>query len=151
LPAEARRNASAFIVRKEALRHNASMRKIQRPLSAVIAGHEPRDARMLRDLLDRLGIGRIDAAADGKAAIAALAGTRPDLLVVDWSIAARSAGEVVAAARDGADHAPRIVVTMTAPTRSAVEAAKALEVDSIVAMPFSPRMFMDRIPRLDRP
>lgn len=122
------------------------MRACSASPKALVAGHNPNDARVVRDLLKRLGLGSIDAVADAKAAIAALKGNPPDLLVVDWGDGADTV--LQAARRDGG---PRIVVTMAAPTRQSIAAAAAFKVDSIVAVPFCPRDFMDRVPRLDSP
>jgi two-component system KDP operon response regulator KdpE len=114
---------------------------------ALLAGHAPSNVRAVRDILGRRGIDRIDSVPDGKTAIAAIAARPPDVLVVDWDIPASGAEAIIAAARKG-ETAPKIIVTMAVPTRSAVEAAKGLSVDSIVAIPFSPRVFMDRLPSL---
>ena len=114
---------------------------------ALLAGHAPSSVRVVRDILNRLGIERVDAVADGKAAIAVIAARPPDILVLDWDIAAVSAEAVLAAARKS-EVTPKVVVTMASPTRTAIEAAKGFDIDSIVAIPFSPRVFMDRLPSL---
>lgn len=116
---------------------------------ALIAGHKTSEVRTVRDLLTRLGIERIETAAHGTAAIGALKNTVPDLLVVDWEIPGEGAEAVVAAARVK-DKAPRILITMSTPTSASVEAAKALQIDAVVAAPFSPRAFLERVPRLAR-
>lgn len=116
---------------------------------ALIAGHKTSEVRMARDLLARLGIERIETVGHGAAAIRALRNAVPDLLVVDWEIPGDGADAIVAAAR-GRDKAPRILVTMSAPTSASVEAVKALQIDAVVAAPFSPRSFLDRVPRFER-
>lgn len=120
-------------------------------MTALIAGHKPSDVRTVRDLLTRRGIARIEAVADGAAAIGAMSKGLPDLLVLDWDIQGRDAEAVVSAAREqGGAGQPRILVTVATPTRAVVEAAKELRIDSIVAAPFSPRAFLDRLPALER-
>lgn len=118
--------------------------------TALVAGHSPFDARIVRDALVRLGVGKVESVLDGTAALAALKSNPPDLLVVDWDLPAMPVDNLVAAARERGEGGPRIVLTMAAPTRRAVEEAKAMGVDSIVVAPFSPRALMDRVPRLRR-
>ena len=119
-------------------------------MTALIAGHKPSDVRTVRDLLSRRGITRIETVADGGAAIGAMSKALPDLLVLDWDIQGSDAEAVVSAAREQGAAQPRILVTIATPTRAAIEAAKELRIDSIVAAPFSPRAFLDRMPRLER-
>lgn len=114
--------------------------------SALVAGHSHTEAQLVRDLLRRLGVREVRTASDGAEAVAALASKSPDLLILDWNIQATSAVMVVKAAKEGQERGPKILLTMAAPTRGALAAAADLEVDSILAKPFSPSAFMDRVP-----
>ncbi len=121
------------------------MQRSNRPVMALVAASNRYEAQIVRDILVRTGIMRIVEAQDGAEALVALTEQKPQLVVLDWDIPVVAARELVNAARDNRDDRPGIVVTMSAPTRSAVSAARALAIDSIIVSPFSPRAFMDRL------
>jgi len=114
--------------------------------TALIAGHSQGEAQLVRGLLRRLGVQEVRTAADGAEAVAAMTSRPPDLLVLDWNIRSTPADMVVKAAREKREAGPRILLTMEAPTRGMLAAAVDLAVDSVVAKPFSPSAFMDRVP-----
>lgn len=120
---------------------------------ALVADGSRYSARVIRDVLARLGIRQVVEAKDGAEAVSALDEREPALLVLDWGLPVISAREVLAMARDGRrTHAPAlsVIVTMAEPTRSAVEAALAFRVDAILAAPFSPRELRLRLQRAIR-
>ncbi|WP_375461503.1 PleD family two-component system response regulator [uncultured Enterovirga sp.] len=124
-----------------------------RHLVALVADGSPYGARTTRDVLARTGVRRIVEVLDGAEALSALADHKPDLLVLDWQLPVITAREIVAMARDASrSHAPAmpVIVTMPEPTARAVSEAMALEVDAILARPFSPKDLRLRLERIVR-
>ena len=120
------------------------------PRSALVADQSPYAARILRDLLVRAGIDRVETVLDGAEALGALSERRPGLLVLDWDLPVVGAREIIdmAHAREGQDPPMRILVTMPEPTRTGVEEARARGVDAIVVKPFSPGFVRRRLEQM---
>lgn len=90
------------------------------PLTALIVDDEPLAREGLRDLLSKdADIGSIRQARDGREAIAAIRGSRPDLVLLDVQMPEVDGFEVVR--RIGVEHMPAVVF-VTAHDRYALEA-----------------------------
>lgn len=117
-------------------------------LVALVADGSVAANRIVRRVLGSLGISRVVEAQDGAEVLGAFAERKPDLLVMDWRQRIVTASEIIACVRDAArSHAPGmpVIVTMTDPTRAAVDTAVALDVDAIVAKPYSPTILRARL------
>jgi two-component system phosphate regulon response regulator PhoB len=88
----------------------------------------------------------VEAAADGEAALAAAAETRPDLVVLDWMMPRLSGLEVCRALRDDPATAGVPVILLTAKAQEAdIERGFAAGADDYVVKPFSPREVLSRV------
>lgn len=118
---------------------------------ALVVDANPFGLGLVRDVLIRHGIGEVDEAQDGAEAVGSLGDHRPDLVVLDWDIPVISAREILAIAGDrtGPGRGPiPVLVTMSRPTRSAVEAALKAGASGILAAPFSPGELRRRLTRM---
>ena len=115
------------------------------PAVALVAEACPFGSAAVRDLLLDLGIASVVQARNGAEAVTSLADRAPQLIVLDWNVPLVNAREIMSLARGGGAD-PAIVVTMSEPTRSAVEAAVAAGARAVVAKPFSPRDLRARLP-----
>jgi two-component system phosphate regulon response regulator PhoB len=88
----------------------------------------------------------VEAAADGEAALAAAAETRPDLVVLDWMMPRLAGLEVCRALRDDPATAGVPVILLTAKAQEAdIERGFAAGADDYVVKPFSPREVLSRV------
>jgi two-component system chemotaxis response regulator CheY len=106
--------------------------------------------RQSRKVLADLGYRQIYEAADGAEAVGILGTLRPALAVLDWHLKVIGPSDVLQILRegDGAGEATPVLVTMSTPSRMAVEKAVSLGVGQIVAKPFSDRIMRSRLARL---
>ena len=117
-------------------------------ITALVANSSRFTLRNVRDALARLGVRTVVEAQDGAEAVMALGENKPDILILDWSLPVIAAREIVASARDkGRSHAPDmpVLVTMSQPTRKAVQEAVTLRANSILSVPFSPKDLRHRL------
>lgn len=117
-------------------------------LSLLVADDSAPMRRLVREMVLRVGIGRVLEAPDGAQAMGLLAEARPDLVVVDWDLPLLSGEDFVRLARTvRTSPAPRvpILVTMAQPRRSAVGQAVGVGAHAVLAKPFSPAALWERL------
>ncbi len=106
------------------------------------------DSRTMRNIqknvLAQLGYTDILEANDGVEALAQLAGTTPDLMLVDWNMPNMDGLTLVTKVRAQNTTLPIIMVTTEGEKSRVIEALKA-GVDSYVLKPFTPQMLSERI------
>lgn len=113
--------------------------------SVLIVDDEPHVIRVLRLMLERDGYG-VASAADGEAALAAMAERRPDVLITDIQMAGMNGRELCQAARARWPGEPFLILVMTSMTatdeRSWVRALANVE---FLEKPLSPRRLTARL------
>ena len=117
-------------------------------ISAVIADESLYIRRIVRDMLQRTGIRRIQEAVDGAETLGCIAESRPDLVILDWELAILSGEEVVRLVRNPeTSPAPTvpIVLMIAQPQKDRVERAVRLGVNEVIAKPFSPKTLWSRL------
>jgi len=124
-------------------------------LSALVVDESTYVRRIVRDMLNRVGIKRFLEAPDGAEALGALAENRPDFVILDWDLAILSGEEFIRLARTpSTSPAPTIplILMVSQPRRFVVERAISLGVNEIVAKPFSPKILWTHLDEvLNRP
>jgi two-component system chemotaxis response regulator CheY len=104
--------------------------------------------RIIRNMLEPVGIRHIIEAPDGAEALQRLTQFKPGLIVLDWNLPVLSAFDLLAILRDpGAStetHVPVIVVT-AAPTRRLIDQAAERDVVHVLRKPFGPKLLWQRI------
>lgn len=117
-------------------------------LSAIIVDESLYVRRIVRDMLQRSGIRRIQEAVDGAEALGCMAEARPDLVILDWDLAILSGEEVIRLIRN-ADTSPAptvpLILMMSRPQKDRVERAVRLGVNEVIAKPFSPKTLWSRL------
>ena len=117
-------------------------------LSALIVDESLYTRRIVRDMLARVGIRRVQEAPDGAEGLGALSEGRPDLIIMDWDLGILTGEEVIRLVRDvGTSPAPSVpmILMMAQPRRDRVERAVRLGVNEVIAKPFSPRTLWSRL------
>lgn len=117
----------------------------------LIADDEPNIVTALEFLLQRNGY-EVLIARDGDAALKAIEGERPDLVLLDIMMPVRSGYEVCKRIREHPEWAAIKVVMLSAKGRDAeVTKGMAMGADLYVTKPFSTRELMDQIKGLLAP
>jgi PleD family two-component response regulator len=117
-------------------------------LAALVVDESLYIRRILRDMLARVGIKRVQEAPDGAEALGLLGESKPDLVILDWDLAILSGEEFIRLTRTPTTSpAPTvpIILTLSKPTRYVVDRAIALGVNEIIAKPFSPKVLWSRL------
>jgi two-component system, chemotaxis family, chemotaxis protein CheY len=117
-------------------------------LAALVVDESLYVRRILRDMLARVGIKRVQEAPDGAEALGVLGESKPDLVVLDWDLAILSGEEFIRLTRTPTTSpAPTvpIILMLSRPTRYVVDRAIALGVNEIIAKPFSPKVLWSRL------
>jgi two-component system chemotaxis response regulator CheY len=117
-------------------------------LAALVVDESLYIRRILRDMLGRVGIKRVQEAPDGAEALGLLGESKPDLVILDWDLAILSGEEFIRLTRTPTTSpAPTvpIILTLSKPTRYVVDRAIALGVNEIIAKPFSPKVLWSRL------
>jgi DNA-binding response OmpR family regulator len=118
------------------------------PAKVLVADDEPNIALSLEFLMQQAGFG-VRIAADGEAALAAMAEDRPDLVVLDVMLPKRDGYEVCRAIRADPRWAGVRVLMLTAKGRdSERETGLALGADAYITKPFSNREVVERVKQL---
>lgn len=115
-------------------------------LRALVVDDEEGPRRFVASVLQDLGIGRIDTAADGQDALDRLAApeARYDLIVCDWMMPKASGLDVLKRVRETRPDLPFLMVTALA-TLKAVQRALAFNVSAYIAKPFTPEQLEDKV------
>ena len=117
-------------------------------LSALIVDESLYIRRIVRDMLQRTGIRRVQEAVDGAEALGRVAEGKPDLLILDWDLAILSGEEVIRLIRN-AETSPApttpLILMMSRPQKDRVERAVRLGVNEVIAKPFSPKTLWSRL------
>ncbi|KQO57348.1 response regulator receiver protein [Methylobacterium sp. Leaf86] len=117
-------------------------------LSAVIADESLYVRRIVRDMLQRTGLRRIQEAVDGAEALGCIAEVRPDLVIMDWDLAILSGEEVIRLIRN-VETSPSpsvpLLLMIARPQKNTVERAVRLGVNEVIAKPFSPKTLWSRL------
>ena len=117
-------------------------------LSALVVDESLYIRRIVRDMLQRTGIRRVQEAIDGAEALGCIAEGRPDLVILDWDLAILSGEEVIRLIRN-ADTSPAptvpLVLMMARPQKNSVERTVRLGVNEVIAKPFSPKTLGSRL------
>ena len=117
-------------------------------LAALVVDESLYVRRILRDMLARVGIKRVQEAPDGAEALGVLGESKPDLVILDWDFAILSGEEFIRLTRTPTTSpAPTvpIILMLSRPTRYVVDRAIALGVNEIIAKPFSPKVLWSRL------
>jgi two-component system, chemotaxis family, chemotaxis protein CheY len=117
-------------------------------LAALVVDESLYVRRILRDMLARVGIKRVQEAPDGAEALGVLGESKPDLVILDWDLAILSGEEFIRLTRTPTTSpAPTvpIILMLSRPTRYVVDRAIALGVNEIIAKPFSPKVLWSRL------
>jgi two-component system, chemotaxis family, chemotaxis protein CheY len=117
-------------------------------LAALVVDESLYVRRILRDMLARVGIKRVQEAPDGAEALGILGESKPDLVILDWDLAILSGEEFIRLTRTPTTSpAPTvpIILMLSKPTRYVVDRAIALGVNEIIAKPFSPKVIWSRL------
>jgi PleD family two-component response regulator len=117
-------------------------------LAALVVDESLYVRRILRDMLARVGIKRVQEAPDGAEALGILGESKPDLVILDWDLAILSGEEFIRLTRTpSTSPAPTvpIILMLSKPKRYIVDRAIALGVNEIIAKPFSPKVIWSRL------
>ncbi len=117
-------------------------------LAALVVDESLYVRRILRDMLARVGIKRVQEAPDGAEALGVLGESKPDLVILDWDLDILSGEEFIRLTRTPTTSpAPTvpIILMLSRPTRYVVDRAIALGVNEIIAKPFSPKVLWSRL------
>jgi two-component system, chemotaxis family, chemotaxis protein CheY len=117
-------------------------------LAALVVDESLYIRRILREMLMRVGIKRVNEAPDGAEALGALAETKPDLVILDWDLAIISGEEFLRLTRTPSTSPAAtvpIILMLSKPRRFVVERAVALGVNEIISKPFSPKVLWSRL------
>jgi DNA-binding response OmpR family regulator len=118
------------------------------PAKVLVADDEPNIALSLEFLMQQAGFG-VRIAADGEAALAAMAEDRPDLVVLDVMLPKRDGYDVCRAIRANPTWSEVRVLMLTARGRdSERETGLALGADAYITKPFSNREVVERVKQL---
>lgn len=87
-------------------------------LSALVVDESLYTRRIVRDMLARVGIRRVQEAPDGAEGLGALSEGRPDLIIMDWDLGILTGEEVIRLVRDvGTSPAPSVPMILNDPVR----------------------------------
>jgi PleD family two-component response regulator len=117
-------------------------------LAALVVDESLYVRRILRDMLARVGIKRVQEAPDGAEALGILGESKPDLVILDWDLAILSGEEFIRLTRTPTTSpAPTvpIILMLSKPKRYVVDRAITLGVNEIIAKPFSPKVIWSRL------
>jgi PleD family two-component response regulator len=117
-------------------------------LAALVVDESLYVRRILRDMLARVGIKRVQEAPDGAEALGILGESKPDLVILDWDLAILSGEEFIRLTRTPTTSpAPTvpIILMLSKPKRYIVDRAINLGVNEIIAKPFSPKVIWSRL------
>lgn len=104
--------------------------------------------RIIRNMLEPVGIRHIIEAPDGAEALQRLTQFKPGLIVLDWNLPVLSAYDLLAILRDpgaSTETAVPVIVVTASPTRRLIDQAARRDVQHVLRKPFGPKMLWQRI------
>lgn len=115
-------------------------------MRALVVDDEEGPRSFIQSVLAELGIGTIDTAVDGQAALDLVVGQEEkfDLIVCDWMMPRASGLDVLKRVREARRDLPFLMVTALA-TLKAVERALAHQVSGYIAKPFTPEQLEEKV------
>lgn len=121
--------------------------KLMEGLVVLVADSNLFTRRLIRTMLNSLGARAIHEASDGISAIEAIRTLNPDVMILDWDMAAINGQEVMRIVRSpGAFPKPNLpVIMLTDGRRSRVYTAMRLGVHELLVKPISPKMLQQRM------
>ena len=116
------------------------------PLRVLVVEDEPDVAHLIKHTLERTGNLRVDIAAAGDAALHAVSGHTPDLVILDLNLPVLSGLEVcrIMRTRPNTQSVPIIMLTARASEGDRVTGLE-LGADDYISKPFSPRELAARV------
>jgi DNA-binding NarL/FixJ family response regulator len=116
-------------------------------LVILIADCRPHSRALLRAILLQLEVKKIHEAADGAAALDAIAAVNPDVLILDWDLPGVSAPEVLRKARSPGNANPDlpIIVLSSFGQSTYVHEAMKYGAPHFMVWPISPKMVQQRL------
>ena len=121
-------------------------RPARRPPARILIAEDDESLRALIRLTIEVGEVEIHEAADGEAALAEARRTRPDLVLLDWSMPGRSGLEVCRALRADERTSGATIVMITARAQEADrQAGFEAGADLYLTKPFSPLELLDTL------
>ena len=116
------------------------------PLYVLVVEDEPDVAHLIKHTLERSGDLRVDIAAAGDAALHAVTGSTPDLVILDLNLPVLSGLEVcrIIRARPNTQRVPIIMLTARAGEGDRVTGLE-MGADDYISKPFSPRELAARV------
>ncbi|MDG4828312.1 response regulator transcription factor [Solwaraspora sp. WMMD1047] len=119
------------------------MGQVTTPRRILVVDDDPTVSDVLRRYLERAGYA-VEHAADGPAALASFAGTRPDLVLLDLMLPGIDGLEVCRRLRADAEAVPVIMLTALGDEADRITGLR-LGADDYVTKPFSPRELVLRV------
>jgi two-component system, chemotaxis family, chemotaxis protein CheY len=104
--------------------------------------------RIIRNMLEPVGIRHIIEAPDGAEALQRLTQFKPGLIVLDWHLPVLSAFDLLSILRDpgsSTETAVPVIVVTAAPTRRVIDQAAQRDVTHVLRKPFGPKTLWQRI------
>ncbi|MFO1152015.1 MAG: response regulator [Alsobacter sp.] len=117
-------------------------------LPVLVVDDSPFARKIIRSMLEPVGIRQIIEAPDGAEALQRLTQFRPGLIVLDWNLPVFSAFDLLSVLRDparSAETAIPVIVVTSAPTRGVIERAAQRDVIHVLRKPFAPKALWQRI------
>lgn len=104
--------------------------------------------RIIRNMLEPVGIRHVIEAPDGAEALQRLTQFKPGLIVLDWNLPVLSAFDLLAILRDpsaSTETAVPVIVVTASPTRRLIDQAARRDVQHVLRKPFGPKTLWQRI------
>jgi two-component system, chemotaxis family, chemotaxis protein CheY len=117
-------------------------------LPVLVVDDSPFARRIIRGMLEPVGIRHVIEAPDGAEALQRLTQFKPGLIVLDWNLPVLSAYDLLSVLRDpsrSAETAIPVIVVTSAPTRGVIEKAAQRDVIHVLRKPFAPKALWQRI------
>jgi CheY-like chemotaxis protein len=117
-------------------------------LPVLLVDDSPFARRILRSMLEPVGIRQIIEANDGEEALDRLSKIKPSLIILDWNLPKMSAFQLLEILRDpraSTETAVPVIVVTAAPTKRVIEEAALREVVHVLRKPFAPKVLWQRI------
>lgn len=117
-------------------------------LSVLLVDSSAFSRRLVRGMLNLVGIRQVVEAEDGEQALKQLERFRPGLIIVEWEIPIVPAFHLISLVRDpqtSSDPTVPVIGVTNVPTRRLIDEASTVKVEHILRKPFSPKVLWVRI------